>query len=102
MKNLVNFHPTTQKPENFFSMGSFCPKFTRFEVYRNKEELSFMTLNSDERFERTLVLWFRKLHEELGQLSSGHSKVEKLYFDNFFLSQAYNASGRNMRYDTEG
>ena len=30
MKNLVIFHLTTQKSENFFSMGSFCPKYTRF------------------------------------------------------------------------
>ena len=27
IRNLVNFHPTTQKPENFFSIGSFCPKY---------------------------------------------------------------------------
>ena len=31
-KNLVNFHPTTQKSENFSWMGSFCPQYTRFEV----------------------------------------------------------------------
>ena len=24
MKNLVNFHPTTGKPEIFFSVSSFC------------------------------------------------------------------------------
>ena len=29
MRNLVNFHPTT---ENFTSMGSFCPKYIRFEL----------------------------------------------------------------------
>ena len=33
MRNLVNFHPT-QKSENFFSMGSFCPKYTRFELQK--------------------------------------------------------------------
>ena len=32
MRNLVNFHPTTQKSENFTSVGYFCPKFTRFEL----------------------------------------------------------------------
>ena len=26
MRNLVNFHPTTQKFKNFTSMGYFCPK----------------------------------------------------------------------------
>ena len=30
MRNLVNFHPTTKNPDNFFSMGSFWPKYTRF------------------------------------------------------------------------
>ena len=43
MRNLVNFHPTTQKSENFTSMGYFRPKYT--------EELPFMTLNSDAKFE---------------------------------------------------
>ena len=50
MRNFVNFHPTTQKSKNFTSMGSFCPKYMRFEL-KNTEELSFMTLNSDAEFE---------------------------------------------------
>ena len=33
MRNLVNFHPTTQKSENFISMGSFCRKF-ELQKYR--------------------------------------------------------------------
>ena len=32
MKSLVSFDSTTQKSENLFSMGSFCPKYTRFEL----------------------------------------------------------------------
>ena len=32
MKDLVNFHPTTQKSKNFTSMGYFCPKYMRFEL----------------------------------------------------------------------
>ena len=50
MRNLVNFHPTTQKSKNFTSMGQFCPKHMRFEL-KNTEELSFMTLNGDAKFE---------------------------------------------------
>ena len=34
MRNLVNFHPTTQKSENFLSMGSFCPRYTRFDLQK--------------------------------------------------------------------
>ena len=50
MRNFVNFHPTAQKAKNFTSMGYFCPKYIRFEL-KNTEELSFMTLNSDAKFE---------------------------------------------------
>ena len=32
MWNLVNFHPTTKKSENFTSMGSFCPKYIMFQL----------------------------------------------------------------------
>ena len=31
-KNLVNFHPSTQKFKNFTSMGYFCPKYMKFEL----------------------------------------------------------------------
>ena len=46
----MNFHSITQKSENFFWMGSFCPKYKGL-VYKNTEELTFMTLNSDAKFE---------------------------------------------------
>ena len=55
MRNLVNFHPTTQKPKNFTLTGYFYPKYLKFELKRGgvifHEELSFMTLNSDAKLE---------------------------------------------------
>ena len=50
MRNLVNFHPTTQKSKTFTSMGYFCPKYMKFEL-KNIEELSSMTPNSDAKSE---------------------------------------------------
>ena len=50
IRNLMDFHATSQKPENFTLMGYFCPKYMSFEL-KNTEELSFMTLNSDAKFE---------------------------------------------------
>ena len=32
MRNLVNFHPTTQISKNFTPMGHFCSKYVRFEL----------------------------------------------------------------------
>ena len=45
----MNFHPTIQKSENFFSMGPICQSIKGLR-YKNTEELSFMTLNSDAKF----------------------------------------------------
>ena len=56
MRNLVNVHPTTQKSKNFTLMGHSCPKNMRFELKKNTEDLSFMTLNSDAKFEKNLTL----------------------------------------------
>ena len=57
MRNLVNFDPTTQKPENFISMGFFL--FNAYKVWtkKNTEELSFMNLQ------------FQKWDEKLSELS---------------------------------
>ena len=49
-RNLENFHPTTQKSENFTSMNHFCPKYMMFEL-KNTEELSFTALNIGAKFE---------------------------------------------------
>ena len=54
MRNLVNFHQILQKSENFFSMGSFCPKYIRFElknyrgvIFHDNEQWCKMWINLD-------------------------------------------------------
>ena len=32
MRNLINFHPATQKSKNLTLMGYFCSKYMRFEL----------------------------------------------------------------------
>ena len=36
-RNLVNFHPKTQKSKNFSSMGCFYPNYMRFELKKYRE-----------------------------------------------------------------
>ena len=48
MRNFAKFYPNTQKSENFVLMGNFSPKYFS---YKNTDELSFMTLNSDTTFQ---------------------------------------------------
>ena len=50
MRNLVNFYPTTQKSENFFSVAVFVQSIQGLS-YKSTEELSFMTLNCDAKSE---------------------------------------------------
>ena len=60
IRNLVNFHPTTQKSENFFSMGSFCPKYARSEeqkyrgvIFHDTEQWCKIWINPDPVVSRT-------------------------------------------------
>ena len=97
MRNLVNFHPTTRKSENFTSTGYFCPKYMRFELKKYRGVISHGTEQWCKIW-KTLTLSFQKWHEELGELSSlEHPKIWKLYNDGFFLSKTYPVSVRNFQ-----
>ena len=51
MKNLVNFHPTTQKSKKkVFGWVLFVQSIQSLS-YKNIEEYSFMTMNRDAKFE---------------------------------------------------
>ena len=43
MKNLVNFYPTSQKHENFISIGYFYPKYMRFELNKYNGVIFYAT-----------------------------------------------------------
>ena len=40
----MNFHPTTQKSQNFTLMGSFYPKYIRFELKKYRGVTKMWTL----------------------------------------------------------
>ena len=106
MKNVVNFHPTTQMSKIVTPMGYFCPKYMKFELQKQRGVI-FHDTEQWCKIWKTLTLWFQKWHEELGELSLEHPKVWKLYIDGLFLSKAYTVSARNfqrriMCHDTEG
>ena len=94
MRNLVNFHPTTQKSKNFTSMGYFCPKYMRYElkkyrgvIFHDTEQWCKMCINPKP----------QKWHEELDELSLEHSKSEKFFIDRLFLSKIYNVSATKFQ-----
>ena len=96
MRNLINFHPTAQNSKNFTSIGYFFPKDMKFELKKNTEELSLMTLNSDAKFEETLTCGFKNDMKNWVNFNQSTQKSEKLYNDGFFLPKAYNFRGKNL------
>ena len=50
MRDLVNFHPTTQKSENFFRWAFFVQSIQSLS-YKKTDYLTFVTLNSDAKYE---------------------------------------------------
>ena len=53
-------------------IGSFCPKYITFDLKKSTEELSFMTLKSDAKFEKKTDLWFGIWDDEYGKFSLEH------------------------------
>ena len=43
IRNLVNFHATTQKSKNLFSMGPFCPLYARLELQKYRRVIFYDT-----------------------------------------------------------
>ena len=56
MRNLVNFHPTTQKSKNFTSMSQFCPKHMRFEL-KNTEVMQNLSKPWPCDFKNGVINW---------------------------------------------
>ena len=100
MRNLVNFHTATQKSKSFTPMGYFCPKYMRFDLYIRKRGVISHDTEKWCNIWEILTLWFKKWHEELGELSSlEHPKFWKLYIDGLFLSKANIVLVRNFQRD---
>ena len=41
--------------------------------------------------------WFQKWHEEFGEFSPNHSKVQKFHFDGLFLSKVYEVWAKKIQ-----
>ena len=97
LTNLVNFHPTTRKSENFTPMGYFCPKYVRFELKKYRGVI-FHDTEQWCKIWKTLTFWFKNGMRNWGDLSSlEHPEVWKVYIDGLFLPKAYTVSTRNFK-----
>ena len=92
--NLVNFHASSWKSNNFHFDGLFCRKHIKFW---KKKYRTLISLDTGEwcKFWRKTGSWFQKWRDEFDfKMSSGKSK--NLHFDVLILLRAYKVSAKKM------
>ena len=94
---------STQKSENLFSMGSFCPKHTRFELQKYRGENTKIVMQN---LNKPWPCGFKNGMRNWVNFHYSAQKSEKLYIDGLFLSKGYMFQLENFRgimcHDTEG
>ena len=99
MRNLVNFHPTTQKSENFTSMGYFCPKYIRFELKKYRGVIFHNTDQWCKIWKNPNLVVSKMTWGIKWAFIRAPKKNCKLYIDGLFLSKAYTVSGWKFQWN---
>ena len=89
MRNFVNFHATTQKFQNFTSMGYFCPKYMRFELKKILRSYLSWHWAAMKNLNKHWPCGFKSGIRNWVNLHYSAQKSEKLYIDELFLSKGY-------------
>ena len=122
MKNFMSFYPTTQKSENFSSLGSFCPKYMKIwdkkyrgVIFHDTGQWCKIWINPDLvvskmawgigwtfiRAHKSKKLYvdgfFCQKHLILQQENSASQKCGNLHFDELLLSKAYKDLDEKVR-----
>ena len=79
----------------FTFTASFSQKYIRFEL-KNTQELYFMILISDAKFDSTLTCGFKNDMTNLLNFHQSTQKSEKLYFHGLFLFKVYNVRPKKL------
>ena len=105
MRNFVNFHPTTQKFQNFTSMGYFCPKYMSFELKKIRRSYLSWHWTVMQNLNKPWPCGFKNGMRNWVNFHYSAQKSEKLYIDGLFLSKGYMFQLENFRgimcHDTE-
>ena len=105
MRNLVNFHASRRMSEKLHFDWILLSKSYRNLDRKSTEELCFMTMKSDAKFEEKLTLGSNKDMRNLVNFKVSSGKSERLHFDVLLFSIAYKGSAKNYSriifHDTE-
>ena len=98
LRYLVNFHVINWKFENLHLMGSFSWVKSIWSFrWKNTEELSLITLESDAAFEKKLICCFKNEMTNFVNFNASNGRSENLHFDVPLLSIAYKVSGKKVQ-----
>ena len=89
MGNLTKFDPSTRKSKKIVLMGSLWTKYIIIEL-KSTEELSFLTLKSDEKFEEKLTCGLESDMRNLANFYQGTQKCQNWDFDGILLPKVEN------------
>ena len=95
--NLVNFHAGSQKCGNLHFDWVLLSKAYKDLDKKNSEELCFMTLKSDAKFEEKLTLGSKNGMRNLVNFNASSGKSKNLHFDVLFLSIACKVSAKKVQ-----
>ena len=97
MRNFLNFHTTSQKSENFTSLGSFCPKYMRFEQKKIQKSYHSWYWTVMQNLNKPRPCGFKSDMRNWVNFHCSTQKSEKWYIDGIFSSKAYNVSARRFQ-----
>ena len=97
MKDLMDFHPTTQKSKSFTSIGYFCPKYIRFELKKIQRSHLSRHGTAMQKLNKPWPCGFKNGMRNWVNFHWSTQKSEKLYIDGLFLSRANNVSVRKFQ-----
>ena len=90
MRNLVNFHTTTQKSEHFTSISYSCPKYMRFELKKiDRSYLSWHWTVMENFKNPDLVVSMKNDITNMVNFHTSSWKFQNLHLDWIHLSKAY-------------
>ena len=90
------FRRVVERLEFWTLMGFFCPKHIKIWMKKYRRVVSHDTEEWC-KVRRKTESWLHKWHEEFGEFSPNHSKVQTFYFDGLFLAKVYEVWAKKIQ-----
>ena len=96
LKNLINFHASSQTSGNLHYDGFFCPKHLKIQIKKYKIVISHI-IEECAKFEKKITLGSKNDMRNLVNFNVSSGKSESLHFDVLLFSIAYKVSAKKVQ-----